>query len=162
MAEAHTLIVAVEDSGTTTIVAVEAAHVALATGATKLVLLHVLDPRAIPSAAVALSGYYIPIAETEQEGEALLALAEQVIRAECAALGKPAPAMEHVVVGGNPGPVIAQMVSEHGAEGIVLGARRPHAFGRLTHPDVRSHLSGHARVRIHVASLQAPADEKDG
>jgi nucleotide-binding universal stress UspA family protein len=162
LADTRTLIVAVEDSGTATVVAAEAAHVALATGTMNLVLVHVLDPHAIPNAAVALSGYYVPIAETAQEGEALTALAEQVIRAECAALGKPAPAMTHVVVGGNPAPVIAHLVSEYNADGIVLGARRPHAFGRLTHPDVRSHVSGHTRVRIHIASLQAPEEEKHG
>jgi nucleotide-binding universal stress UspA family protein len=159
MAEEPTLVVAVEDSLTVTIVAVEAAHVAIAHGATKLVLLHVLDQRSLSGAAVAMSGYYIPVAETPEEGDALLGLAEQVIRAECEAMGKLVPAIEHVTVQGSPGACIEQAVKERGAQGLVLGARRPHAFGRLTHPNVREYLAGHTDVRIHVASLEAPDDE---
>jgi nucleotide-binding universal stress UspA family protein len=159
MVEERTLVVAVEDSLTATIVAVEAAHVAIADGASKLVLLHVLDQRSLSGAAVAMSGYYIPIAETPEEGETLLSLAEHVIRTECEAMGKPVPAIEHVTVQGSPGASIEQVVKEYGAQGLVLGARRPHAFGRLTHPNVRQYLTGHTDVRIHVASLEAPDNE---
>ncbi|MDB5059440.1 MAG: hypothetical protein JWO59_2912 [Chloroflexi bacterium] len=159
MAEEETLVVAVEDTLTATIVAVEAAHVAVAAGTRTLILLHVLDQRTLSGAAVAMSGYYIPIAETPEEGETLLKLAEEIIRTECKALGKPVPAIEHLTVEGSPGTSIEQVMKASGAQGIVLGARRPHAFGRLTHPNVREYLTGHTNVRIHVASLEAPSDE---
>ena len=150
-----TIIVGVEDSGTAGIVAVEAAHVAIEQGATALILLHVLDEHPVLNAVYGMGNYCAPVAETSEEGERLLAFAEQVLRAEFDALGKAPPAIRHELAVGDASSAIERVATESAAAAIVLGARRPHAFGRLTHPDVRAHVATHAPCRVHVATLQA-------
>ncbi|HVA89950.1 MAG TPA: universal stress protein [Chloroflexota bacterium] len=153
MPQGTSLVVAVEDFSTAGIVAVEGAHVASTTGATDLVLLHVLDPHHLSGAALAARGF--PVAETEDVGETLLDLAEQAMRAEFTGMGKPVPRIRRRVCEGNVWAAIQHLVDEEGAVGVVMGARRPHAFGILLHPDVHSHLAKQLTCPIYVASLQA-------
>lgn len=150
-----TIVVAVEDLPTAGIVGVDAAHVAIEIAASRLVLLHVLDQHLLAGTVLGASGYCPAVGETLDEGVAVLDAAEQALRAEFAALGKPVPAIRRVVAEGQAADAIKQAIAEHNAAGVVLGARRPHAFGRLLHPDVREHLAGHTACRIHVAALQA-------
>lgn len=157
MSDTRTILVAVEDRATAGIVAVEAARVAKQRGAETVVLLHVLDPHSVVSALFCLSGAYGQAAETEEEGEAILALAEVTLRAELEAAGVSPPEIRHAVVEtieGGTGAAIARAVEAEDAGLVILGARRPHALGRLTHPDVRAYLSGHTARTVHVASLQ--------
>ncbi|GAC1429305.1 MAG: hypothetical protein NVSMB65_02610 [Chloroflexota bacterium] len=149
------LVIAIEDLATAGIVAVEAAHIAQEHGTAQAILLHVLDPHPILSGVAAMSGYAMPMRETPEEAEFVLDLADRLFQAEFAAVGKPMPTIQHEVAEGPVGEAIARTVRAHGAQGIVLGARRPHAFGRLVHPDVRSHVTGHMSVKVHVAQLQA-------
>jgi nucleotide-binding universal stress UspA family protein len=157
MSSAGIILVAVEDRATASIVAVEAARVARERAAAAVILLHVLDPHSVVSALFSMSGAYATAAETPEEGEAILALAEATLRAEFAAAGMPPPAIRTAVVdctGGNPGAAIAHAAAAEGATLIILGARRPHALGRLTHADVRAYLQAHTACPVHVASLQ--------
>jgi nucleotide-binding universal stress UspA family protein len=157
MSGAQTILVAVEDYATASIVAVEAARLAREQETQTIILLHVLDPHAMVAALFSLSGTYGLVEETAAEGEAVLALAEVALSAEFAAAGTPAPAIQRVLVNsaeGGAGSAIAQVAGERGAELIVLGARRPHALGRLTHPDVRAYITGHTACPVCVASLQ--------
>jgi nucleotide-binding universal stress UspA family protein len=85
----------------------------------------------------------------------MLALAEAALQAEYAALDRPAPAITRKVGAGAPAAIIAQVAEEVEAAAIVLGARRPHAFGRLVHPDVRASLATCTKVPVHVVPLQA-------
>ncbi|HXT34146.1 MAG TPA: universal stress protein [Chloroflexota bacterium] len=153
MSETKCLVVAVEDFSTAGIVAVEAAHVAETTGATRVVLLHVLDPHHLSGAALAARGF--PVGETEDVAAVLLDMAEQAMRAEFAGMKKPVPTIGHRVCEGNIWAAIRHVVDEEGAVGVVMGARRPHAFGILLHPDVHSHLAKHLTCPIYIASLQA-------
>jgi len=160
MSGAQTILVAVEDHATAGIVAVEGARVAHELPAGTVVLVHVLDPHNVVAALFSLSGTYGLVSESATEGEAVLGLAEAIMRAEFAAMGGPAPEIDRVVVDqleGNAGAAISRVATERGASLIVMGARRPHALGRLTHPDVRTHLSGHTACPVHVASLQEQA-----
>lgn len=155
MSAERTLIVAVEDTSTAGIVAVEAAHVAMEADVGNLVLLHVLDAHPLMGAVAAACGYCIPTAETADEAERVFAMAEYALCAECAAMGRSAPTIERAVAEGDVGAAIEEAAKAHAAVGVVLGARRPHAFGRLVHPDVRAHLESRAPCRLHVAALQA-------
>lgn len=157
MSGARTILVAVEDHATAGIVAVEGARLAHQLPAGTVVLIHVLDPHNLVAALFSLSGTYGLVAESATEGEAVLGLAEAIMRAEFTAMGGPAPQIDRVLIEraeGNAGAAIARVAAERGASLIVLGARRPHALGRLTHPDVRTHLAGHTSCPVHVTSLQ--------
>jgi nucleotide-binding universal stress UspA family protein len=59
------------------------------------------------------------------------------------------------VSAGDPAACIAQVAKDAGVAAIVVGARRPHAFGRLVHPDVRMSLRKCTNVPIYVVPLQA-------
>lgn len=148
------ILAAVEDLATVTTVAVETARVAMEQHATDVVLLHVLDQHTVMGAVFGMSGYCAPVQETMEEGEALLTLAEQAMRAEFEACQRPTPAIRHEVAEGDVASAIQLVAEEQQVETIVLGARRPRAFGRLVHPDVRSHIVEHGARRVHVASLQ--------
>lgn len=158
MPDEHVVMVAIEDLATAGAVAAEAVRAARAQQATHLLLVHVLDEHPVVSGMLGLSGSYAgPITESESDGEAILAAADAVIRAEFAALGSPMPAITHMLAQGHAGSVLAQLAGEHRAELLVVGARRPHLFGRLTHPDVRAHIHGRAPCPVRVASLQETA-----
>lgn len=158
MSETKRLVVAVEDFSTASIVAVEAAHVGDTLGATEITLLHVLNPYLISGAAMAARGF--PVAETEEAATVLLELAEQALRAEYTGMGKAVPVIKRRVCEGKVWHAVEQAVRETGALGLVMGARRPHAFGQLLHPDVHSHLAKDLGCPIHVASLQAGPEPK--
>ena len=105
-----------------------------------------------------LSGITVPVIDTDDDQEALLALAEAAIRAaEYGALDRPLPAITRLVRAGAPAAILAQVAEESEAAAIVVGARRPHAFGRLVHPDVRASLAACTTVPIYVVPLQAEA-----
>jgi len=148
------ILAAVEDLATATTVAVETARVAMEQQATAVVLLHVLDQHTVMGAVFGMSGYCAPVQETLEEGEALLNLAEGAMRAEFEAYKRPIPVIRHEVAEGDIASAIQSVAEEQQVETIVLGARRPRAFGRLVHPDVRSHIAEHGARRVHVASLQ--------
>lgn len=157
MTARQTVLVGVEDTATAGIVAVEAARVAMdgeVGEVSTLVLLHVLDAHPVMNAVFGMGNYCAPVMETIEDGERLLALTEQAIRAEFAACGREAPEIRHEIAEGEVGYALSRVAQEHGAGTVVLGARRPHAFGRLIHPDVRSHVCDHVSCRVHVAALQ--------
>lgn len=157
----RTIVVGIEDRATASIVAVEAAHMALHEGATEMILLHVLDEHAVVAAMFSASGYPAQVEEPTEEGERTLALAEAALRAECSAMGRAAPAIRHQIDSGSPAAALERAVASSGAISLVLGARRPHAFGRLMHPDVGAHLANHVTCPIHIAALQAdPAPQE--
>jgi nucleotide-binding universal stress UspA family protein len=153
------LIVGIEDHGTAGVVAAHAARVAVEQAATTILLIHVLDDHSLISGIYALALPTTSLAESAEEGAHVLVHAEAAIRAEFGALKQPLPEIVCRVVDGPPGSALAECTSQPDVIGIVLGARRPHAFGRLTHPDVRSHVRHNASVPVFVAPLQAPADE---
>jgi nucleotide-binding universal stress UspA family protein len=155
------LVVGIEDLGTAGVVAAYAAHLAAEQGATNVLLLHVLDDHCMLSGMYALAMPATSMAETAEEGGHVLVMAEAALRAEFAAMKQPLPEIVCKVVGGPPGTALAACAAQPEVIGIVLGARRPHAFGRLTHPDVRSHVRHHGSASIFVAPLQAPADEQE-
>lgn len=158
MAGEHVIVVAVEDLATAGAVASKAVRQATHDGATSICLVHVLDEHTLVNGMLAVSGAAIePVLESREEAERLLGTAEGFIRAEYEALGRTPPAIGHWIGRGRPGEAIAQAAKEQGAQGIVLGARRPHLFGRLTHADVGAHITSHAPCRIHVAPLQEAA-----
>ena len=158
MADKQGIVVAVEDMATASIVAVEAAHVAMERGAPEVVFVHALDRHTTMGAILGASGYCPPVMETDEEGRRVLSLAEQAFNAEYQAREQAPPAIIHEIVEGDPTEAIEQAVRTHGAAEVVLGARRPHAFGRLVHPCVHTRLSARLPCPIHVASLQeAPA-----
>ncbi len=151
------VLVAIEDLATAGAVASEAVRRAIQQQATALLLVHVLDEHTVLNGLLGMTGSYSePIRESSSECERMLRVAEQVIRAEFAAIGKPAPEIEYVMTQGHVGEAIGEVAARHGAGCIVVGARRPHLFGRLTHPDVKAHLATHAPCQVHVAPLQEP------
>ncbi len=163
----RTLVAAIEDMSTAGVVAVAAARVAREMGADHIALMHALDEHAMLNAVYGAANYAAPVAETAEEGERVLELAEAALRAEYAGLDAPAPTVERMVVDGPPARAIEQAAAAPGVVGVVLGARRPHAFGRLTHPDVRARVSARIAVPVHVAALQAgheerPVENKEG
>ena len=155
MAGETTIMVALEDLATVGAVAGEAVRLAVRENATRLVLVHVLDAHTVVNSILAMAAAPSePIVESQAEGERMLSLAAQVIQAEFVALGRPAPTIEEVLGRGGVAEALGQIADAHGAAWLVVGARRPHLFGRLTHPDVRAQLAGQSGVRLHVASLQ--------
>ena len=152
----HTLVIAIEDISTIHCVGKEATHIAIEVGAKRLVLLHVLDQHPLSGAAVAMSGYYMPIGESPEDGAALLKRAEAAIEAEFDRRGTPRPEIELLVGQGNPSEAIEDVVRDYGAEDVVMGARHRHVFGRLMYSDVRAHLKCLDAHHIHIAPLQEP------
>ena len=150
-----TIMVALEDLATAGAVAGEAVRLAVRESATRLLLVHVLDAHTVVNSILAMAAAPSePIVESAAEGERMLSLATRVIQAEFAALGRPAPAIEAVLGRGGVAEALGQIAGAHQVAWLVVGARRPHLFGRLTHPDVRANLAGRSSVRLHVASLQ--------
>ena len=150
-----TIMVALEDLATAGAVAGEAVRLAVREDATRLLLVHVLDAHTVVNSILAMAGAPSePVLESQAEGERMLALAAQVIQGEFAALGRSTPAIEEVLGRGSVAETLGRIAEAHRAVWLVVGARRPHLFGRLTHPDVRANLAGRSSVRIHVASLQ--------
>lgn len=158
MSQERTIVVGVEDLATAGIVAVEAAHVAMHQNADAVVLVHVLDEHPLLTAVYGSVGYAAAVKESPEDGERILALAEAALRAEFEALKRSTPAIRHEISQGKPSAVIKGIAGEVGAVAVVLGARRPHAFGRLTHPNVREEIADRAACPIHIASLQAAPD----
>lgn len=157
MAAERTIVVGVEDAVTAGLVGTAAAHVAIDRQATAVILLHVVDLYAGAGALLSMSGVVPVVAEAADN--TTLAPAEAALRAEYVALNRPLPAITRTVSAGAPGAVIAQIAEQAGAAVIVLGARRPHAFGRLVHPDVRSSVTHCTRIPVRVAALQADETE---
>lgn len=155
------LVVGIEDLGTAGVVAAHAAHVAVEQNADSILLLHVLDDHCVLTGMYALALPATSLAETPEEGGYVLAVAEAALRAEFGAMKQTLPEVECRAVGGPPGSALADCTAQPDVIGVVLGARRPHAFGRLTHPDVRSHIQHHGSVPVFVAPLQAPAEEQE-
>lgn len=149
------ILVGLEDGATAGVVATAAAHVAMDRDATAVILLHVIDTYMIAGGLLGMSGITLPVVETGEDQEAMLALAEAALRAEYAALDRTAPSIARRVSAGAPAAVIAQVAVDAGAAAIVVGSRRPHAFGRLVHPDVRASLARCTSVPVHVVPLQA-------
>jgi len=154
MAGGNTVVIALEDLSTAGLVAVEGAHVVRDTDAASVVLLHVLDNHPVVGAMFSAGGQCLQLTATSEEVEMIFSLAEQVLRAELTALEHAIPTIEREVAEGNIPAAIEETATARDAAVIVLGARRPHAFGRLLHPDVRSHVATHAPCPIHVAALQ--------
>jgi nucleotide-binding universal stress UspA family protein len=151
----HIILVALEDSATAGVVATAAAHLAVERDATAVILLHVIDTYMPAGGLLSMAGVTVPMVDAGDEREAMLALAEAAIRAEYLALERQVPAITRRISAGAPVACIAQAAEELRAAVIVLGARRPHAFGRLVHPDVRASLARCTKVPVHVVSLQA-------
>lgn len=154
MAGEHVIVVALEDLATAGIVAAGAAQFAMEKNATRIALIHILDPALVSSGLAGLISGAAPMVETVADGEKILMLAEQTIKSEFAATQRPLPDISHELVEGRPGRAISQAAEEVSASGIVLGARRPHALGRLAHPDVVDFLRGHTSIPVHVVALQ--------
>lgn len=163
MAGDSTVVVALEDMGTATVVAVEGARVAMdmdqdtTADATRVILLHVLDRHPVMGAILGMSGQCMSLSETSDEVEALFQAAEETMRAEFGALGRPQPVVRREVAEGDIAAAIGQVARDYGAGVVVLGARRPRAFGRLVHPDVQARLASQTPCRIHIAALQESA-----
>jgi nucleotide-binding universal stress UspA family protein len=154
MANERRILVAVEDMMTATTVAATAARAAAEEdGATEIILLHVLS--AHPTLRSLLHLPDEEPAATPGEGESVLELAERAVRAQCAALGVPAPSIAFELINGEPATEIARVASEQQVALLVLGARRPGAFG-LNHPDVRGGLGSRVKCPVRIAALQAP------
>jgi nucleotide-binding universal stress UspA family protein len=151
MADERRILAAVEDMMTATTIAAAAARAGVEEGATEIILLHVLsqhptirDLLHLREQSSALPG----------DGESVLELAERAVRAQYVALDKPAPPITYELLAGEPATVIARVANEQQVTLLVVGARRPGAFG-LLHPDVRGGLGGKVRCPIRVAPLQA-------
>lgn len=151
MAEERRVLAAIEDIMTATTVAAAAARAAIEEGASEIVLLHVLSQH--PTLRTLLHQHGRSSA-SPGEGEAVLELAERAVQAQCAAMGKPAPAISYELATGEPAIEIARVASEKRAALLVVGARRPGAFG-LLHPDVQGSLRSRVTCAIRVAPLQA-------
>jgi len=159
MPTARSILVGLEDHATAGVVATAAAHIAMDRDATAVILLHVIDTYMAAGGLLGMSGVAVPVIETEDDGEAMLALAEAAIRAEYAALDRVVPSITRTLRAGAPAAIITQVADEMGAAAIVVGARRPHAFGRLAHPDIRASLARCTKVPVHVVPLQAGGPE---
>lgn len=157
MSTQRVIAVAVEDASTASVVAAAAAHIAIEQEASAVILLHVLDSHTFATGLFGMTGAAAPILESLDEGNQILDIAEGSFRAELSALQRAVPSISRRLVSGNPSSVIPEVAAEAGADAIVVGARRPHAFGRIAHPDVRSALAAHATVPVHVAPLQSDA-----
>ena len=151
MAEERRVLAAVEDMMTATTIAAAAARGGAEEGATEIILLHVLSQHPtirsllhMPEHSSALPG----------DGEMVLELAERAVYAQYAAMGKPAPTIAFELVAGEPAAEIARVANEKDVVLLILGARRPGAFG-LQHPDVRGGLGSQVHCPVRVAPLQA-------
>jgi nucleotide-binding universal stress UspA family protein len=151
MADERRILVAVEDVMTATTVAATAARAAAEDGATEVILLHVLSAQPTLRSLLHLPDQ---TSATPGEGEAVLELAERAVRAQCVALGIPAPSIAFELTSGEPAAEIARVATEQQVALLVLGARRPGAFG-LLHPDVRGGLGSRIACPVRVAALQA-------
>ena len=156
MAEERCLVVAVEDVSTATTIGAAAAHLVVEQEVAAVLLLHVLNQHPLIQGLLNLGGPSSQATEAPAEGELVLTLAERALRAELAVLDRSAPAISDHLATGEPAAAIVGAARDCGAAAILLGARRPHAFG-LLHPDVRATLAAHAKCPVHVADLQAPA-----
>jgi nucleotide-binding universal stress UspA family protein len=159
MADEHVVVVAIEDLATIGAVCAEAVRRVAAQENTVLYLVHVLDEHPVLRSMLGSAGTWQPVEETDEECNDLLSAAREVLVAEFAALGQAAPRMVCVVEYGAAGEALARVVAERQAEAMVIGARRPHLFGRLTHADVGAHLQGRVTCAVHVAPLQAASPE---
>ncbi|HEX6508519.1 MAG TPA: universal stress protein [Chloroflexota bacterium] len=170
MAPEGTVVVAVEDAATAGSVAAGAVRVAIEHGATQLILVHVLDEHPLANALYQGGGLSVPapappIDETPGEVEQIFTAAEAAIRAACRTQEAPLPAITRWVGEGRPtGAIIARVAADTSAVAIVVGARRPHALGRLVHPDACAALRHHTHTPIRVVSLRGephtPAESK--
>jgi len=155
MGEQRAIIVATEDPSTAGAVCAEAVRLASTHKATDLVLVHVADDHPVINGMLALTGSYVePMCETPTDCSRLLCWAEELLRAEFTARNEPIPNLRQEVAGGHAGEAIARIAAAHKAEWIVLGARRPHLFGRITHPNVQAHVAAHSHCQVRVAPLQ--------
>jgi nucleotide-binding universal stress UspA family protein len=156
MATERTIVVAAEDVATAGVVGAAAAHVAMEQNVAAVILLHVMENHVVAQGLMNMA-LPVPMSETEAEAQEVLAEAEAALRAEYEALGQSVPSITRRVVGGTAtGSVIARVADDAGALQIVVGGRRPHAFGRFAHADVRAWLGQHTQIPVHVAPLQAP------
>jgi nucleotide-binding universal stress UspA family protein/heme-degrading monooxygenase HmoA len=157
--------VAVEDTSTAGVVAAGAAHIVMEQGATQVILTHALDTHTLANALYGGGGLHVPtpgtlVEESGAEAEEVLGLAEAALRAEYEGLECPLPTICHSVCEGRSyAAAISQVAANAGAKAIVVGARRPHAFGRLTHPDVRASLARYTDLPIYVVPLHAPPNK---
>lgn len=162
MSSERTIVVAVEDTATAGIVGAAAAHVAMEENAGTVVLVHIVENHVVAQGLMNIA-LPVPMRETETEAEAVLSAAEAAVRGEYAALDHPIPTITRRLLGGTAiGTVVCDVANEVNAAKIVVGGRRPHAFGRLAHPDVRSSLTHHTQIPVHVAPLQAAGPQPTG
>lgn len=151
----RTIVVAAEDASTAGVVGAAAAHVAMEADATAIILLHVVENHVVAQGLMTMA-LPVPMQETKDEAQTVLAEAEAALRAEYVALDRPMPSITRRLLGGTAtATVIAEVANEAGAVTIVVGGRRPHAFGRLAHADVRASMRHHTKIPVHVAPLQA-------
>lgn len=155
MANERCLLVAIEDLSTATTIAAAAAHLAVEQDVAAVLLLHVLNQHPVIHGLLNLGGPSSQATEPPPEGELVLTLAERALRAELVVLGHAVRAISQQLAIGEPAAAITAAARDCGATAILVGARRPHAFG-LLHPDVRATLVAHAPCPVHVALLQAP------
>jgi nucleotide-binding universal stress UspA family protein len=162
MAPERTIVVAVEDTATAGVVGAAAAHVAMEENATAIVLCHVVESHIVAQGLMNMAAP-VPMRETQSEAQSVLAETEAALRAEYAALDHPSPTISQRLVGGTAiGAVLCEVANEVGAAKIVVGGRRPHAFGRFAHADVRAGLRHHTKIPVHVAPLQAVESQPTG
>ena len=162
MSSERTVLVAVEDTATAGIVGAAAAHVAMEENATAIVLLHIVENHVVAQGLMSIA-LPVPMRETQTEADAVLAGAEAALRAEYVALDHPVPTVTRRLLGGTAiGTVVCEVADETKASKIVVGGRRPHAFGRLAHPDVRASLTHHTQIPVYVAPLQSAEPQSAG
>jgi nucleotide-binding universal stress UspA family protein len=157
MSSERSIIVALEDMATAGVVGAAAAHIAVDESANRVILLHVLDAHTMASGFAGLAGAPVPIVETSEECRSVLALGEAAMSAEYEAMKQPVPSFVSRLVEGSPAACIAGVATDAGASAIVVGARRPHALGRLTHPNVVESLRRLTSLPVHVVPLQEKA-----
>lgn len=153
MASERCIVVAVEDATTATTVAAAGAQAAVEQGASEVVLLHVLGAHPVLQGMLNLGGPVGSATESREEAEMVLALAERALRAQLETEGKDVPKISYLIESGDPATAIARAATGCGAALVVLGARRPHAFG-LLHPDVHASVAGRLTCPVRVAPLQ--------
>jgi nucleotide-binding universal stress UspA family protein len=155
MTSERTIVVAVEDTATAGVVGAAAAHVAMEEDATAIILLHIVESHVVAQGLMSIA-LPVPMRETQTEAESVMGDAEAAFRAEYVALDRPVPTITRRLLGGTAvGAVLCEVANEVGAVKIVVGGRRPHAFGRFAHADVRAALRHHTKIPVHVAPLQA-------
>jgi nucleotide-binding universal stress UspA family protein len=152
------ILVGVEDRATASAMGTAAAHIAMDERAAALLLVHVLDDHTIANAVFSLGSVVVPLAESTEEGDEILGLAEAAFEAECAAKRQVPPRVTRALRSGPAGRALAEAASEASASAIVVGARRSHVLGRLTHPDVREYVAHHTAIPVRVVMLQEDTD----